>query len=118
MSACVLLTCVVLTAGTIESTTITEQTITPMTTSIPDNNTTTGASDGSDTSDTSDAGDASDDSDTSDAGDAPSQTTRYMEFAVGGLIAALVCGLLGYLLYHYRTKVGLYCSIVYSVTLY
>ena len=45
-----------------------------------------------------------------------SQTTLYMEFAVGGLIAALVCGLLGYLLYHYRTKVGLYCSLLYILT--
>ena len=46
-----------------------------------------------------------------------SQTTLYMEFAVGGLIAALVCGLLGYLLYHYRTTVGLYCSVVYIDTI-
>ena len=43
--------------------------------------------------------------------------TRYMKLAVGGLIAALVCGLLGYLLYHYRTKVGLYCSVVYIDTI-
>ncbi len=34
-------------------------------------------------------------------------TTHYLEYAVGGLIAVLVCGLLGYLIYHYRTMVGL-----------
>ena len=37
----------------------------------------------------------------------PPSTTHYMELAVG-LIAALVCGLLGYLIYHYRTAVGIY----------
>ena len=50
-----------------------------------------------------------------DGGTKAPSTTRYMKLAVGGLIAALVCGLLGYLLYHYRTKVGLYCSIVYNI---
>ncbi len=34
-------------------------------------------------------------------------TTHYLEYAVGGLIAVLVCGLLAYLIYHYRTMVGL-----------
>ncbi|XP_064387814.1 location of vulva defective 1-like isoform X1 [Halichondria panicea] len=80
------------TISTTETTTTTEPITTPTTTtSISDDNSTTTSVGGA-----SDAG---------GAGDAPSQTTRYMEFAVGGLIAALVCGLLGYLLYHYRTKV-------------
>ncbi len=36
----------------------------------------------------------------------PPSTTHYMKLAVG-LIAVLVCGLLGYLIYHYRTTVGI-----------
>ena len=40
-------------------------------------------------------------------------SSRYMEVAVGGLIAVLVVSLLGYLLYHYRVQVR-FCYVTCS----